>query len=147
MGDPGFDYYRQLSREVRIWQDGQGKDFPYNQFVALAPDLFHLMTKLIREPALTAEDRAKLLGAVIYFVSPIDILPERVAGGAGFMDDVALAAYVLKGLSPAASNGALSGQWDGDGDIEALIDDVVASAEAMVGSEIWARIKAKADSW
>jgi uncharacterized membrane protein YkvA (DUF1232 family) len=147
MGDPGFDYYKQLSREVRIWQDGQGKDFPYNHFVAQAPELFHLLTKMVQDGAVTEDDRTKLLGAVIYFVSPIDVLPERVAGGAGYLDDVALAAYVLKGLSPEASNGALSGQWDGDGDVSALIDDILGSAESMVGKEIWAKIKAKVDGW
>ena len=147
MGDPGFDYYKQLSREVRIWQDGEGKDFPYNHFIAQAPDLFHLLTKMLQKRALSDADRTKLLGAVIYFVSPIDILPERVVGGAGFLDDVVLAAYVLKGLSPESANGAMSGDWDGEGDVSALIDDVLGSAEAMVGKEIWTRIKAKVESW
>ena len=147
MGDPGFDYYTQLSREVRIWQDGEGKDFPYNHFIAQAPDLFHLLTRMVRQRSVSDADRTKLLGAIIYFVSPIDILPERLAGGAGFLDDVALAAYVLKGLSPAAANGAMSGEWDGEGDVSALIDDILGSAEAMVGREIWTKIKAKVESW
>ena len=147
MGDPGFDYYKQLSREVRIWQDGEGKDFPYNHLDVQAPDLFHLLTKMVRQPSVSDADRTKLLGAIIYFVSPIDILPERLAGGAGFLDDVALAAYVLKGLSPAAANGAMSGEWHGEGDVSTLIDDILGAAEAMVGKDIWTKIKAKVESW
>ena len=147
MGDPGFDYYQQLSREVRIWQDGKGRDFPYNHFIAQAPDLFHLLTKMVSKSALSDSDRTKLLGAVIYFVSPIDILPERVAGGAGFLDDVVLAAFVLKHLSPSAANGAVSEEWDGEGEVWMLIDDILGSAEAMVGQEIWSKIKAKVEGW
>ena len=147
MGDPGFDFYKQLSREVRIWQDGPGRDFPYNHFIAQAPDLFHLLTKIASKSSLSDADRTRLLGAVIYFVAPIDILPERVAGGAGFLDDVVLAAYVLKRLSPTSANGAVSEEWDGEGDVWALIDDVLGSAEAMVGQEIWTKIKTKVESW
>ena len=147
MGDPSFDYYKQLTQEVRIWLDGPGRDFPYNHFISQAPDLFHLLTSLARKSSVSDIDRDRLIGAIIYFVTPLDVLPERVAGGAGFVDDVALAAYVLKTLTPASANGALTDTWQGEGDVLVLIDEILASAEAMCGTRSWAKITAKVESW
>ena len=147
MGDPGFEFYRRLHRDVTIWLDSEGRDFPHAHLVSLVPDMFQALSTLCLNEELTKAERAKVLGAVIYFVAPIDFLPERLAGGAGFLDDVALAAYVLKGIADTRGGAFIAPCWHGDGDLHALVDEILGSAEAIIGSELWRKIIATADSW
>lgn len=147
MGDPGFEFYRRLHREVTIWLDSEGRDFPHAHLVALVPDMFQALSSLCLNEALTKAERAKVLGAVIYFVAPVDFLPERLAGGAGYLDDVALAAYVLKGLAATRGSGFVSEYWISDGELMPLLDEILGSVEAIIGSELWRKITATADSW
>lgn len=147
MGDPSFDAYQQLHREIAIWREGKGGDAPYADIVTAAPELFHLLTRLCLDNAVAAPDRARLLGAIIYFVAPVDLVPERLAGGAGYVDDAALAAYVLEGVADHVGADILRAHWSGEGDITALIVDILVRAEGILGADTWRRIRAKADSW
>ena len=147
MGDPGFEFYRRLNRDVKIWLESEGRDFPHAHLVALAPDMFQALSTLCLEKSLTDRERPKVLGAVIYFVAPVDFLPERLVGGAGYLDDVALAAYILKFVANERGGDFLTPFWGGDQDIVQLITEIVGSAEAIIGSELWLKITAMADSW
>ena len=147
MGDPGFEFYRRLHREVTIWLESEGRDFPHAHLVALVPDIFQTLSSLCLDEALSKAERSKVLGAVIYFVSPVDILPERLAGGAGYLDDLALAAYVIKAVAAGHGEDFVAEYWKGDGDLVPLISEVLSSVEAIIGSELWRKIIATADSW
>lgn len=147
MGDPGFEFYRRLHREVTIWLESEGRDFPHAHLVSLVPDMFQALSALCLVEELTKPERAKVLGAIIYFVSPIDLVPERLVGGAGYLDDVALAAYVLKGIAEHRGDGFIAPHWSGDGELVPLIDEILGSVEAIIGSELWRKIRATADSW
>jgi len=147
MGDPGFEFYRRLHRDVTIWLDSEGRDFPHAPLVALVPDMFQTISSLCLDEALSRAERAKVLGAVIYFVAPVDFLPERLAGGAGYLDDVALAAYVLKAVATTRGPDFVARYWIGDGELMPLLDEILGSVEAIIGAELWRKITATADSW
>lgn len=44
----------------------------------------------------TTAEKALVYGAILYFVSPWDLLPRRVLGLLGVLDDAAVMAFVLK---------------------------------------------------
>ena len=44
----------------------------------------------------TAADKALVYGAILYIISPFDLLPRRVLSILGVLDDAAVAALVIK---------------------------------------------------
>jgi uncharacterized membrane protein YkvA (DUF1232 family) len=147
MGDPSFDAYKQMAREVALWREREGREAPYVDIVAAAPELFHLLCELCLDNAVAAPDRARLLGAIIYFAAPIDLVPERLIGAAGYVDDAILAAYVIQGVADHVGADIVAAHWSGEGDIMALVVDIQSRAETILGRDVWQRVRDKADSW
>jgi uncharacterized membrane protein YkvA (DUF1232 family) len=88
----------------------------------------------------TAE-KATLGAALAYFLSPLDVLPEALLGPAGYVDDVALAAFVLSRLINAGHGAVAKELWAGDADLFESIQRVLEVADEMVGSGLWERLK------
>ncbi len=44
-------------------------------------------------------DKALIYGAILYIISPFDLLPRRILGFFGILDDVAVTAFVLKKIN------------------------------------------------
>ena len=103
-----------------------------------------LMANLSRDERVSRQVRAKLAGAVTYFINPLDFVPELIFGPAGLVDDVALAAYVLRELLETTDPSIVREHWEGDGDILDLIRQVLAVADAMLGGPVWRRLLARA---
>src|SRR3954469_24479005 len=88
------DMYRKLRRRVLDWaQSKTGAKHAYLDVVLAAPDLMHLLYRLMLDPSVRGTDKAKLAGALAYFITPIDLVAEAFVGPIGFLDDVALAAF------------------------------------------------------
>ena len=74
-------------------------------------------------------------------MSPLDVVPEALIGPAGYVDDVALAAFVLNSVLESAGPEVLREHWAGDGDVLEQIRRVVKVADRLVGSGAWEKIK------
>jgi len=78
------DFYQQLRADIRTWLETKtGRSSKWSEYLLVAPDLFHLLCKLALDKEVPAGEKAKLAGAIAYFVSPIDLLPERCGRCAG----------------------------------------------------------------
>jgi uncharacterized membrane protein YkvA (DUF1232 family) len=96
----------------------------------LLPQLMILMKRLLQDPRVPFR-RKLLLGAVIaYVASPIDLIPDVIAG-IGHLDDIVLVSMALDRLLSGTPDEIVLEHWDGS--IDAL--DLVRSAFAWV-SEI-----------
>lgn len=135
------DFYQALRARIARWLESKGKGFKHAQILLLAPDLFHLLTRLMFDRRIPAVEKAKLGGALAYFISPVDLLPEALLGPAGYVDDVALAAYALSRLINAGHGAVAKELWAGDGDLLQVIQQILEVADEMVGSGLWARLK------
>lgn len=135
------DFYQLLRGRIATWLENKGKGFKHAQILLLAPDLFHLLARLMFDPRIPGLEKAKLGAALAYFVSPIDLLPEAVLGPGGYIDDVALAAYALHGLINAGHGEVAKELWAGDGDLLDAIQRVLEVADEMVGSGLWERLR------
>jgi len=135
------DFYKKLKDKIRNWMKSKdGKTNKWVEYLMFAPDLFHLLCKLAIDPGVSVKDKAKLAGAITYFVAPIDIIPEALVGTTGYIDDIALAAYVLSSIIN--NNPELVRKhWAGDGDVLEVIKSISKVADQMVGSGIWKKIK------
>lgn len=142
MSDRERDFYQKLRQQFREWlQTEEGKTNRWAEYLLSAPDLFHLMWKLSADPDVSAKDKAKLAGALAYFISPVDLIPEVVLGPIGYVDDIALAAYVLNGIVNHTGPEVLARHWAGDRDVLVAIKGILAAADEMVGSGVWRKLK------
>ena len=142
MSDRKRDFYQQLREQIREWlKSDEGRANRWAEYLLSAPDLFHLMWKLSADPDVPAKEKAKLAGALAYFISPIDLIPEGLLGPVGYVDDIALAAYVLNGVVNRTGPEVLARHWAGDEDVLVAIRRILAVADEMVGAGVWRKLK------
>ena len=72
------DFYQLLRARIASWLESKGKGFKHAQILLLAPDLFHLLARLVLDRRIPSSEKATLGAAIAYFISPIDVLPATV---------------------------------------------------------------------
>jgi len=107
----------------------------------LVPDVFILLVRLALDKQVPGSTRAMIGGALAYFVLPADLLPEMILGGAGFLDDLVLAAAVLSqafggDLEPYARK-----HWSGAEDLRVVLKDISETAQSLLGQNLYDRLK------
>lgn len=143
---PKSDLYKSLREKVENWaRTDDGKESTWTDYVLLAPDLLHLLLRLMTDHNVPVKEKAKVGAAIAYFVSPVDIVPDVIVGPSNFLDDVALAAYVLKGVLNHTNKEVVEKHWAGDRDLLETIQSIVDKAEAMVGLSVWNRLRKLVD--
>lgn len=135
------DFYQKLRLKIANYL--QLKNIQHADILLLAPDFFHLLVKLSMDPRVDSIKKAKLVFAITYFFSPIDLLPEIIFGPLGYLDDIALSAYVLNDFINNNESEILYEHWSGQSDILATIQNVITSANNFLGEGLWAKIKNK----
>lgn len=136
------DFYQRLRRRMRAWsQSRQARSSKWVEYVLIAPDVFHLVCRLALDPTVAAEHRVKLAMVAAYYIAPMDFVAEILLGPLGFLDDVALAAFVLNGMLRDTPEETLRRHWAGDGDLLDWLRRIVASADAMLGKRIGGRLR------
>jgi uncharacterized membrane protein YkvA (DUF1232 family) len=136
------DYYQKLRQKVREWSGkNENQDHPYAKWILLAPDFFHLLVRLVADPDVPLDKKAKFGAVLIYFISPVDILSELLLGTPGFIDDVVLSAYVLNTFINDIDPSIIRKHWAGDGDVLGVVKKVIASSDQLLGSGLFRRVK------
>jgi uncharacterized membrane protein YkvA (DUF1232 family) len=106
-----------------------------------APDFFHLLCKLSVDKDVPALKKIKLVAGIAYFISPIDFLPEAFLGPIGYLDDIAVTAYILNDLINDVDPQIIRKHWAGDQDVLVLIKTILSNADNMIGRKLWDRIR------
>lgn len=135
------DFYQRLRLRIRWWERQKGRGFEHADLILLAPDLFHLLCKLMVDSDVPLKEKAKLAAVIAYFISPVDLVPEAILGPVGYIDDVALAAYALDGLINRTSPEIVRRHWAGSDDVLDVIRDVVRKAHEVLGAGLWKRLR------
>ena len=132
--DPGRSdrFYRRLRQRAVDWlADHQGEK--YADVVLLAPDLFVLLGRLMVDGRVSARDRAIVAGALIYFLTPIDVIPD-VFFPVGTVDDVVAAVIALNVILNRTDPAIIREHWEGDDDILAVVQRFLGQADTLLGS-------------
>lgn len=141
MVDQSCDFYAQLRGKFREWaKTKDGKTNKWAEYLMFAPDLFHLLCKLTIDPAVPASEKVKLAAAIAYFVSPLDLIPEAIVGPVGYVDDIALAAFILNSIINKTDPSVVRKHWAGDGDVLNVISHILKVADEMVGAGLWKKL-------
>jgi uncharacterized membrane protein YkvA (DUF1232 family) len=87
------------------------------------PRLAALLAKLIADPEVAATDKVLLGAAVLYVMSPIDLLPDIIPV-VGQLDDIYLVALCLLRLLNHSGEEKLRQHWDGPEDIVKVLNTI-----------------------
>lgn len=139
------DLYQSMRNRIRNWLAARGKGYSYAEYLLFGPDLFHLLSKLVLDERVAVGQKVKLAAAIAYFISPIDLIPESILGPAAYIDDIALAAYVLSAVINAGKGGIAREHWAGKDDLLIVIQRVLEIAESAIGTGVWARLRGIGD--
>jgi uncharacterized membrane protein YkvA (DUF1232 family) len=138
------DFYQKLRQRIKVWiEKKSGKDNRMTEFVLLAPDLFHLLCRLMLDKEVPAAKKAKVAAVIIYFMTPMDLIPEAIFGPIGYLDDVALTALVLNDLINDLDPQIVTRNWAGDRDILNVVKTIIANSDKIVGRGLWNKLRNK----
>ncbi|MDP4175173.1 MAG: YkvA family protein [Bacteroidota bacterium] len=138
------DFYQKLRVQIKNWaQDKAGRNERWSDYVMLAPDLFHLLCRLALDPEVPLSSKLKVGAAIAYFISPLDFIPELFFGPVGYLDDIAVSAFVLDQLVNNVSPQLLTKHWAGDKDILMIVRSILFNANQLIGSGLWRKIRKK----
>ena len=91
----------------------------------LLPDIVRLVRRLITDPATPRGARLLLSGLLVWLASPIDLLPEFLPG-IGALDDIIVAALVLRWTGRRLGIEHLRARWPGTPESFALLQRLLA---------------------
>jgi uncharacterized membrane protein YkvA (DUF1232 family) len=139
-----MDFYQKLRVKMKDWLTSEeGKASKWAEYLMFAPDLLHLLCKLAIDTDVYVADKAKLASAIVYFISPIDLIPEALMGPLGYADDIVVAAWVLNDMVNRVDQDIIKKHWAGEEDVLKVIQQIIGVADQMIGSGLWAKIKQK----
>ena len=126
MNEEKQDFYQNLRSKMKAWiESKEGKNHKWTEYLMFAPDLFHLLCRLSLDKDVLAKEKAKLAGAIAYFLSPIDLIPEAVTGPVGYVDDIAIAAYVINSIVTNSNADVVKKHWAGEKDVLEVIQSIL----------------------
>jgi len=102
------------------------------------PDVVRLVARLATDPVLPRAAKIALAAAVVYLLSPIDLIPDFVPF-VGYLDDALVAAVVLDGVLNFVDRGVVLRYWPGSP--ESL--DRLARAARLLAIWVPRRLKAR----
>jgi uncharacterized membrane protein YkvA (DUF1232 family) len=135
------DFYRVLRRRLREWLQRKGRGFAFADMLLLGPDLLHLVCRLVIDARVAPGDKARLASVIAYFISLVDLMPEGLLGPVGYLDDIALAAFVLHKVIGAGQEQLAREYWAGDGDLLQVLQRVLELSNKAIGSGLWGRLR------
>jgi uncharacterized membrane protein YkvA (DUF1232 family) len=107
----------------------------------LVPDVFMLLVRLALDRDVPGSARALIGGTLAYFVLPLDLFPEVLLGGVGYMDDLVLASAVLAQAFSGELEPYARRHWSGSEDLRVVLRDITTSAHSLLGQNLWDRVK------
>lgn len=121
---------------------GKGKLAPAAvEALLLVPDVFILLARLALDPQVPGPARTLIGGALLYFVTPIDLMPEAVLGPVGFLDDLVLAAAVMSQALGGELEPYARKHWNGEQELREVLHDIAHSAHALLGGDMHGRLE------
>lgn len=140
----GFDpnrarsWYQKWRKKIRDWLERHA-DSEWADILLLLPDLFMLAVGLMSDSRIPKRYRLALLSAVLYVLSPLDLIPEAVFGVAGLTDDAGILIILLDllfsslSLDPDTLEQVIHDHWHGE-DLIGTIKKLLCKLKNMPGN-------------
>lgn len=99
--------------------------------IMLIPNFLKLLYRLFKDSRVPMAEKAMLIGAIAYVVSPLDLLPD-VIPFIGQVDDLYLIGLVVLRLLARTDDEIIQEHWDGRGDLASLVNKIVRAAQYVL---------------
>jgi uncharacterized membrane protein YkvA (DUF1232 family) len=124
----GAEFYQTLRERVA------GYTGEYADHVLLLPDLFLLITRLMLDGRVGGRHKVYMGAALVYVISPIDLISERRFGVLGYLDDLVVVVAALNNLVNEIDPAIVTEHWSGKADLLASMQKILAQADNLVGA-------------
>ena len=121
-------------RTVTRMERKQAKGFLKN-VIYLIPNFLKLLYRLFTDSRVPAAEKAFLIGAIAYVISPIDLIPD-VIPFIGEVDDLYLVSLTLLRLLNRTPADVIRQHWEGAGDIARIVGRIAQAATFILPKRI-----------
>lgn len=104
-------------------------------FVMFLPNMARLLGRLLRDVRVPSAEKALFVAAIVYFVMPVDLIPD-IFPFIGQVDDIYVIALTLLRLINRTDESIVRQHWSGGGDIVALADSVASIAPRLLPKRV-----------
>src|ERR1700724_1243935 len=138
-----LSFYDRLRSRVLETVERRAGRLPEDVIIALllAPDIFILLVRLVMDKDVPRRARWLIGGAIAYWISPIDLLPELFLGPIGYLDDLVVAVAVLAQVFTGDLEPYARKHWTGRQDLHVVLHDISAAARTLLGPAVHDRLK------
>lgn len=128
------DFYVKIRNQMTNFLNSKaGNASKFAPYLLFAPDLFHLLTKSLLDNRIDGKSKLLIGSGILYFIAPIDVMPEGLIGPGGFMDDIIVATYVVNMLINKFSPDVLEEHWVGDEKLLNALKKISKSSNGLLG--------------
>jgi uncharacterized membrane protein YkvA (DUF1232 family) len=140
--DRATRFYDRVRNTIRSYIDKKGPALGKTaEFLLLVPDVFILLWRLTTDSRVNGKDKVLLGSAVVYFLSPFDLIPEAIVGPIGYLDDLVFGVSVLTRILTSVDASVVREHWSGSEDVLVTIQRVLNAADSLVGADLVGKIK------
>lgn len=104
-------------------------------FLMFLPNMVMLLGRLLRDSRVPAAEKALFLAAIVYVISPMDLIPD-VFPFIGQVDDLYVVALTLLRLLNRTDDVVVRQHWSGGGDIVALAETIAGLAPKLLPGRV-----------
>ena len=104
-------------------------------FLMFLPNMVMLLGRLLRDMRVPTAEKALFVAAIVYFVMPIDLIPD-IFPFIGQVDDIYVVALTLLRLVNRTDERIVREHWSGGGDIVALSDSIASIAPMLLPKRV-----------
>lgn len=104
-------------------------------FLMFLPNMVMLLGRLLKDARVPTAEKALFLGAIVYVISPIDLIPDMLPF-IGQVDDLYVVALTLLRLVNRTDESVVRQHWSGGGDIIALTDSIANIAPKLLPKRV-----------
>jgi uncharacterized membrane protein YkvA (DUF1232 family) len=104
-------------------------------FLMFLPNMVLLLGRLLKDGRVPAAEKALFLGAIVYVISPIDLLPD-ILPFIGQVDDIYMVSLTLLRLVNRTDETVVREHWSGGGDIVSLADSIAGIAPTILPKRV-----------
>lgn len=101
----------------------------------LIPNFLKLLVRLFKDKRVPVAEKALVVGAIVYVISPLDFIPD-VIPFVGQIDDLYLVALTVLRLLSRTDDQTLREHWDGAGDLASIVDKIARAARYVLPKRI-----------
>ncbi|OJV64838.1 MAG: hypothetical protein BGO41_14705 [Clostridiales bacterium 38-18] len=121
-------FYADLRVKVLSWLKDKKIPKGLGEVIFFAPDLFYLMWQLTFDPKLDGIHKKKAAYALLYFMLPIDFIPD-ILGPTGYADDLFVVATTLNSYFNDVPPSVLTRYWKGNTQLMSVIQKILGEVE------------------